>query len=499
MDNAERLMREVVDACTDCDCCRYLMDTNCLFFPEIYKLWDREKETGERITPKELRHLADLCNYCALCPCPNIREDIITAKTLFIDRDGLDPYIRTLEDVERVGKLCGAVPRLSNFLLQSKLTGNLIKKSAGINPKRQLPVFPKENFPSWAKRRKLDRKSQTNSKRKVAYFAGCTARYFFPDVPKAVIDVFERNNITVYYPQQNCCGMPSMLEGDRNVTLAFAERTVLHLAEVVADGYDIVCSCPTCGYMLKNALRECAYYSKAYQDLVGGDGRHMKIPDNESDNGAGNSKPGVPDELKATFGGHHMARETIQLTDPADGSVKEVSFRVLEKSIYGKILKDDGYFSGIDPLKRIRVAENTYDLGQYLLGLHRSGELTTQLGPVPGRRVYYPPCHQREQGIGTPYLDLLAMIPDISMEAIQTNAYCCGIAGIMGFKRDFHKASLYLGSRLMAKIKRMDPDHLVTDCLSCRLQFNQMTRYPVIHPIEILSRSYENYPKRACG
>jgi glycerol-3-phosphate dehydrogenase subunit C len=250
--------------------------------------------------------------------------------------------------------------------------------------------------------------------------------------------------------------------------------------------------------MLKNALRECAYYSEAYQELVGGDGRHMKIPDNTSDNGAGNSGPGVPDDLKATFGGHHMSRETIRVKDPLDGSVREVSFRVLEKSIYGKILKDDGYFSSIDPLKRIRVAENTYDLGQYLLGLHRSGELTTQLGPVPGRRIYYPPCHQREQGIGTPYLDLLSLIPDISMEAIQTNAHCCGIAGIMGFKRDFHKASLYLGSRLMAKIKRMDPDHLVTDCLSCRLQFNQMTRYPVIHPIEILSRSYENYPKRAC-
>lgn len=493
MDNAERLMREVVDACTDCDCCRYLMDTNCLFFPEIYKLWDREKETGEQITPKELRHLADLCNYCALCPCPNIREDIITAKTLFIDRDGLDPYIRILEDVERVGKLCGAVPRLANFLLQSELTGNLIKKSAGINPKRQLPLFPQENFPSWAKRRKLDRKSQAHTKRKVAYFAGCTARYLFPDVPKAVIDVFERNDINVYYPLQNCCGMPSMLEGDRNVTLEFAGRTVLHLADVVASGYDIVCSCPTCGYMLKNALRECAYYSEAYQDLVGGDGRHMRIPDSISGNGAGNSGAGVPDDLKATFGGHHMSRETIQVEDPMDGSVKEVSFRVLEKSIYGKILKDNGYFSSIDPLKRIRVAENTYDLGQYLLGLHRSGELATQLGPVPGKRVYYPPCHQREQGIGTPYLDLLALVPDMSMQAIQTNAYCCGIAGIMGFKRDFHKASLYLGSRLMAQIKRMNPDHLVTDCLSCRLQFNQMTKYPVIHPIEILSRSYENY------
>ena len=102
----EEMMRAVVDACTDCDCCRFIMDTNCLFFPEIYKLWDREKETGEKITPKELRHLADLCNYCALCPCPNIREDIITAKTLFIDRDGIKNDERLLAAVE--AELVGA-------------------------------------------------------------------------------------------------------------------------------------------------------------------------------------------------------------------------------------------------------------------------------------------------------------------------------------------------------------------------------------------------------
>jgi glycerol-3-phosphate dehydrogenase subunit C len=284
-----------------------------------------------------------------------------------------------------------------------------------------------------------------------------------------------------------------MLEGDRKVTLAFAERTVMDLAEVVADGYDIVCSCPTCGYMLKNALRECAYYSEAYQDLVGGDGRHMKIPDATPNSEGRNSACGGPSELKATFGGHHMARETIQIKYAADGFVQTKSFRVLDKSIYGRILKDDGYFSSIDPLKRIQVAENTYDLGQYLLNLHRSGELLTQLGPLNGQTAYYPPCHQREQDIGMPYLDLLALIPDMSVEAVQANAYCCGIAGIMGFKRDFHKASLHLGSRLMAKIRRMDPDLLATECLSCRLQFNQMTAYPVNHPIEILRQSYENY------
>ncbi len=490
MDPAEKLMREVVNACTDCDCCRYILDTSCLFFPEIYKLWDRERETGEKITSQELRHMADLCNYCALCPCPNIREDIMTAKTLFIDRDGLAPYIRTLEDVERVGKLCGAFPRLSNLLFQNEPIGTLLKKSTGINPKRKLPRFPAEDFPSWAKKKKLHLTSPGGKTRKVAYFAGCTARYLFPEVPKAAIEVFERNGISVYYPEQNCCGMPSMLEGDRDLTLKFAGRTVSRMAEVVADGYDIVCSCPTCGFMLKNALRERAYYSEAYQDLIGGDGRQMKIPDYLPANGVCKNKSPIPDDLRATFGGHHMTRETSQVKDLVDGSKKAISFRELDKSIYGKILKDDGYFSSIDPLKRIQVAEHTYDLGEYLLDLYQQGELSTDFGPLSGRMAYYPPCHQREQGIGSPYLDLLALIPDISIESFLSTAYCCGIAGIMGFKRDFHNASIHMGSRLMAKIKQLNPDRMVTDCLSCRLQFKQMTRYPVQHPIEIICKSY---------
>ena len=89
-----------------------------------------------------------------------------------------------------------------------------------------------------------------------------------------------------------------------------------------------------------------------------------------------------------------------------------------------------------------------------------------------------------------PYLKLLKCIPDTPMDAIKDNFYCCGAGGIMGFKRDFHTPSLKMGSPLIAKIKHMAPDRLTTDCLSCRLQFNQMCAYPVLHPIEILRESY---------
>ena len=454
----ENKARKIVDECADCDICRFLMDADCLFFPELYRLYDKEIETGEKITSEELRKLVDFCNFCALCPCPPVRANITEAKTLFIDRDGLKFGVRTLEDVERMAKLCGVFPRSTNMLFRGKATGDLIKKAAGIHPDRQIPTFPEENFPRWAKKHKLISKPQKSANRKIAYFAGCTANYLFPDVPKAVVEVFRINGFDVYFPEQKCCGMPSMLEGDRELTLGFVQLNIDRLAEVVQDGYDIVCSCPTCGFMLKHVLKEGAYYSPEYQAAVGADEVYLKVP-------------------------------TGKVTDNPGGK----KFSLLKRNMYQGIFKDDGYFSAIDPLKRITVAENTYDLGEYLANLCRSGELKTNFGKISGRMVYYPPCHLREQNIGRPYQELLSLLPDIELEPVDGSLYCCGMGGIMGFKREFHETSIHLGNKLMDKIKALDPEKIVTDCLSCRLQFNQLLPYKVQHPVELIREAYSHY------
>ncbi len=146
----------------------------------------------------------------------------------------------------------------------------------------------------------------------------------------------------------------------------------------------------------------------------------------------------------------------------------------------------------MSPLKRIKVAENTYDLGEFLAGLYISGEFKTTFGPVSGQMLYYPPCHLREQNIGRPYQKLLNLLPNINLESIDGCLDCCGMAGIMGFKKDFHETSVQLGNRLKAKIMELMPEKLVTDCLSCRLQFNQLLPYKVFHPIEILNQAYSN-------
>lgn len=50
------------------------------FAKERRCLYDMEKETGIQVKEAALQKLAELCTFCGLCPCPNIRSDVIQGK-----------------------------------------------------------------------------------------------------------------------------------------------------------------------------------------------------------------------------------------------------------------------------------------------------------------------------------------------------------------------------------------------------------------------------------
>ncbi len=453
-DSPEAIARSVIAACADCEVCRSMLADDCLLFAELYRLYDREADTGRPPSSRALRGMLDRCTYCALCGCPDIRADIIAAKSAFAERDGLPLSVRLLEDVARLGRLGGLAPRLSNRALQCAPAAGMVKRLSGVHPSRRLPTVPTEAFTTWARRRNLDRMPAGRQTKKVAYFAGCSGRYFFPDVPRALVRLLQKAGVAVHVPAQACCGMPPFLEGDRPKALEMARANLTRLAALVAEGFDIVCSCPTCGYVLKKLVCERAYYAEAYQRSVGAARDVFKIPAADR---------------------------------PRTGEAPV--FNTLRRSIYGRILKDDGYFASIDPMMRIAVAENTWDAGEYLA--HRVAGSAAQPSAVrPKMRLaYFVPCHQREQGIGRPYLELLQRVPQLDLNVVDGAYDCCGMGGIMGFKRDFHVHALKLGAPVMAKIETLEPDMVVTDCLSCRLQLAHMTPLTVRHPLEVLAEA----------
>ncbi len=444
----EQIMRKVFADCADCDTCRFLMDESCLFFSQLYRLFDREMDGGRPVSDSEMRDLSQLCTLCDLCPCPNIRADIIKAKSEFVSRDGLSLKLRLLADVQKFGQLTSRMPRLVNFCLALPGLSSLLKKAAAVHPSRQVPRLPRESFFSWADRKRLDRPAAKESK--AAYFAGCTAGYLFPQVAQAAVTVLEHNAVGVHVPSQQCCGMPTLLEGEERSTLQRAQFNLTSLLKKAGEGYDLVCSCPTCGFMLKSLLSEGAVYSKAYQEALGAGKDEIKVP-----------KKGEP------------------------------GFTRLHKALYGQLLRDDGFFSDLDPMDRMALSSRVQDMGEYLRGLDERGRLKSPAGRIERRMVYFAPCHQREQKMGSPYVHLMSRVPGLCIEEVGGALDCCGMGGSLGMKETFCQASLQLGQSLMHKLQAASPEAILTDCLSCRIQFEHLLPYPVFHPLEILSQSYQ--------
>lgn len=465
----ETFVRQAVDRCASCDWCRdYLKESSCLFFRRLYRLYDREKGGRAAISDAELLRLTDLCNLCGMCPCVEIRTWVRQAKDGFVKRNGLPVAVRVLEDIRLLSKVGGIAPQLSNALLEKGLLGRGIKRIMGIHPERRLPRFPHQSFDVWARKNGLDQPAKGPNK--VAYFVGCTARYLFPDVARATVAVLQHNGIDVYVPPQKCCGMPPMLEGDRDFTHRSAASNLAQLQKLVDEGYDIVCSCPTCGYFYKSVLPADAVNSEDFRGRVAALDRQ--------ENG---------DLVRI---GERLRQEEPAFQGRSDAGMRMATQPATLKFVRAGLLRDRGYFGAFDGIARLRVASRTYDLGEYLLRRLSAGKLDLRFGRVSGKMAYFAPCHQREQDIGQPWRELLARVPGMTTDGVGGALDCCGLGGIMGFKRNFHPTSVAIGRRLMKKIEAAAPENLLTECLSCRLQFKQMLPLPVSHPVEILAAAY---------
>jgi glycolate oxidase iron-sulfur subunit len=93
-------------------------------------------------------------------------------------------------------------------------------------------------------------KKLENPKYRVAYFVGCAAANFTPQVAEAAIRVLNKHNAEVAIPDFICCGMPAMGYGDAESMLSMVKKN-LDLAKSLKDVDAIITTCATCGSMLK--------------------------------------------------------------------------------------------------------------------------------------------------------------------------------------------------------------------------------------------------------
>ncbi len=134
------------------------------------------------------------------------------------------------------------------------------------------------------------------------------------------------------------------------------------------------------------------------------------------------------------------------------------------------------------------VAENTYDIFEFLRLLHERGELDTNFKPIERTLPYHAPCQQRAHGIGRPALDILELVPGLHLN--ESSAACCGLAGSYGYKAERYQIGMDVGAGLFDFVRASGSDLAICDSEICRWQIAHGAGVKMQHPIEILRAAY---------
>ncbi len=150
------------------------------------------------------------------------------------------------------------------------------------------------------------------------------------------------------------------------------------------------------------------------------------------------------------------------------------------------------YLSLLDDDDARLVADNTSEACSYLWRLHQEGQLELDLKPVNVTLGYHLPCHLRALNVGTPGFNLLRLVPGLTVLPLHYS--CSGMAGSFGLRRASYRSSLRAGWGLISALRSPAIQLGTTECSSCKIQMEQGTTKPTIHPLKILALSYGLIP-----
>lgn len=153
------------------------------------------------------------------------------------------------------------------------------------------------------------------------------------------------------------------------------------------------------------------------------------------------------------------------------------------------------YPSLLDEPEARLVAENSSEACTYLWRMHQVGELELDLKPVNADVGYHEPCHLRALSPESPGEKLLRLIPGLTVRRLDHG--CSGMGGTFGLHRDTYRASLRAGWGLISAMREPGIQVGVTECSACKLQMEQGTTKPTIHPLKLLALAYGLKPEFA--
>jgi Fe-S oxidoreductase len=136
-----------------------------------------------------------------------------------------------------------------------------------------------------------------------------------------------------------------------------------------------------------------------------------------------------------------------------------------------------------------KVSEAIFDIFEYLILRHKEGLLKTDFKQGLGKVAYHTACHQRVQNVGAKTKELLSLIPDTEVTAIER---CSGHDGTYAVKSEFHEHAMKIAKPVVNRVKQAEADHYGSDCPMAGHHIENGLRdgRAPEHPISMVRKAY---------
>jgi Fe-S oxidoreductase len=144
---------------------------------------------------------------------------------------------------------------------------------------------------------------------------------------------------------------------------------------------------------------------------------------------------------------------------------------------------------GIDRESARQLAANSFMFEEFLAREIDAGRFKPVLAPVANNALLHGHCHQKAFDAVTPIAKVLAKIPGLKTDLIDSS--CCGMAGAFGYQRETYDVSLAMAERSLLPTVRTAPADtlIIADGTSCRHQIHDGSGRRVLHVAAVLARS----------
>ena len=137
----------------------------------------------------------------------------------------------------------------------------------------------------------------------------------------------------------------------------------------------------------------------------------------------------------------------------------------------------------------IKVQKAFYDPFEYLFLRHKSGLLNTDFKTSLGDISYQVACHLRVQKIGLKTRDILALVPNTNVHAIER---CSGHDGTYAMKKETYATAVKIARPVIRKMSQQSADYFSSDCPMAAEHLAKLsqTAQQATHPMTLLRTAY---------